>query len=73
MAHKPHQNKTTVCYCTTYIQKSWSQGSLVSGRFRHIKLHLQVCLCVKVNKLYLNNTSRCVPPVLPFVLQKYRA
>lgn len=42
MAHKqnkPHQNETTVCYCTAYIQKPWSQGSLVSRRFRNIKLH----------------------------------
>lgn len=37
---------------------------VVSRRFRNIKLHLQACLRVNVNKLYLNNTSRCVLPVL---------
>lgn len=31
---------------------------VVSRRFRNVKLHLQACLCVNVNKLYLNNTSR---------------
>lgn len=68
MAHcfkqnKPHRNETTVCYCTTYIQKPWSEGSLVPGRFRNIKLHSQACLCVNVNKLDPNNTSCRVLPV----------
>lgn len=62
MAHclnknKPHQNETRVCYCTTYIQRLWSPGSLISRRFRNVKLQLQACLCVHVNKLYLINTS----------------
>lgn len=32
-----------------------------------------LCVCVNVNKLYLNITSCCVLPVLGFVLHKYHA
>lgn len=52
MAHclnkiKTHQNESTVCYCTTYIQKPWSQGRLVSpgGKQKRIKLRLQASVC----------------------------
>lgn len=62
--NKPHRNETTVCYCTIYLQERRSQGRLVSRRCRHTKPRSQACLCVNVNKLDLNNTSRCVLPAL---------
>ncbi len=37
----------------------------VPRRFRNIKLHLQACQCVHVNKLYLINTSCCCCCVWP--------
>lgn len=43
-----------------FIHKPGSKGSLVYGRCRN----LQACLCVNINKLYLNITSCCVLPLV---------
>lgn len=65
MAHtenKPRQIETTVCLTVQFIYRGC--GGFASGRFRHMKLLLQACQRVKVNKLYLSKTPCCVPPLL---------